>query len=719
MVLNNTNNSIYGDTSNIYFNVSGGAVSHKLNVTDKTVATINSTGVGIRTTAPLWDLDVSGNGRVTGNLFLDTSSNNYIYSDFSNVYFNVSGGRHKFNVSGVAGGRTVATINSTGVGIGVINPGYSLDVSGTSKFVSPIIKGIYPPAPTVFIGEGGVDTGSYGTLSITRPNDSSGAHFSLIRSGNNTTQMGIFNTNSLGIWNGALYNTPNPGITLTSAAGTNISQKLGINIGNPSCELDVSGNARFAKNILINAGSTDNNLYFLSDSTTNTSGNIVSRIFTTGNNLFFDYYTNITFRYASNLGNNTGYAGTQIFFTNIGGSASIGIGVYSPSYNLDVSGTGKFTNSITITSANPTYFYYCGSPNYISCDQSTTTYVSANSAHIFTSYNKASGGGSVSIGTGQLPNYNLDVSGNIYTSKNIYSFGNIGIGTTTPSYTLDVTGTARFTGNLTAGSISTTGANGISTDNIFSMYYGTSGSRFRLYLGNGATNYAVIFYSTSGLCFEPAQALPTINLGDSNNNTAVNVKGTLYLSDIQSINYTYYSRIGFGTSIFTGAGFDNTTHSTHFYTPNYFYWYYCNSGFYTTSWCMKLLNGDLNLKGSVTATMFTPTSDYRIKENIVNLKETNYTVDNLRPIHYYNKNTKRDDIGFIAHEVQEEFPFLVYGEKDGKENQSLNYTGLIGVLVKEIQELKESNRILQETVNKHELFIQNIQEKFSNIIFYP
>ena len=129
--------------------------------------------------------------------------------------------------------------------------------------------------------------------------------------------------------------------------------------------------------------------------------------------------------------------------------------------------------------------------------------------------------------------------------------------------------------------------------------------------------------------------------------------------------------------------------------------------------------GDGRFTGSVTATSFPTSSDYRIKENIVNLKETNYTVDNLRPLHYYNKNTNKEDIGFIAHEVQEDFPFLVTGEKDGKDNQSLNYTGLIGVLVKEIQELKESNRILQETVNKHEKFIQNIQEKFSDILFYP
>ena len=45
------------------------------------------------------------------------------------------------------------------------------------------------------------------------------------------------------------------------------------------------------------------------------------------------------------------------------------------------------------------------------------------------------------------------------------------------------------------------------------------------------------------------------------------------------------------------------------------------------------------------------------------------------------------DIGLIAHELQELFPFLVNGEKDGSTHQSVNYTGLIGLLIKEIQNL--------------------------------
>ena len=106
------------------------------------------------------------------------------------------------------------------------------------------------------------------------------------------------------------------------------------------------------------------------------------------------------------------------------------------------------------------------------------------------------------------------------------------------------------------------------------------------------------------------------------------------------------------------------------------------------------INDNLICSNTVSAVSFNATSDYRIKENI---REIPYTVDNLKPIHYTNKNTKKDDIGLIAHELQEIIPFLVTGEKDGIETQTINYIGLIGVLIKEIQDLKKRVSILEET----------------------
>jgi hypothetical protein len=53
------------------------------------------------------------------------------------------------------------------------------------------------------------------------------------------------------------------------------------------------------------------------------------------------------------------------------------------------------------------------------------------------------------------------------------------------------------------------------------------------------------------------------------------------------------------------------------------------------------------------------------------------------------KDSKKESIGLVAHEVQNEFPFLVEGEKDGDKTQTVNYMALVGLLIKEVQELKK------------------------------
>jgi len=90
----------------------------------------------------------------------------------------------------------------------------------------------------------------------------------------------------------------------------------------------------------------------------------------------------------------------------------------------------------------------------------------------------------------------------------------------------------------------------------------------------------------------------------------------------------------------------------------------------------------LDINGSARAGTFQQSSDQRIKEN---LREIDVSIDNLRPVTYFNKITKRQDIGFLAHEVQEEIPFIVNGTKDGDQYQAVNYNAIIALLAKEIK----------------------------------
>jgi hypothetical protein len=117
----------------------------------------------------------------------------------------------------------------------------------------------------------------------------------------------------------------------------------------------------------------------------------------------------------------------------------------------------------------------------------------------------------------------------------------------------------------------------------------------------------------------------------------------------------------------------------------------------TSSETVYAPNG-LIVTGEVIAATFNATSDYRIKENIIKLN-SNFTIDSIIPVTYKNLRTNRQDIGLIAHELQEHYPELVNGEKDGKEMQSVNYIGLIPILIKEIQELKKDMAYIKKKIN--------------------
>ncbi len=101
------------------------------------------------------------------------------------------------------------------------------------------------------------------------------------------------------------------------------------------------------------------------------------------------------------------------------------------------------------------------------------------------------------------------------------------------------------------------------------------------------------------------------------------------------------------------------------------------------------LQGNLSVSGQIAASSYITTSDYRVKENVKKLSEMNEKnkFDFLNPVEY--DAFGRHDYGFIAHEVKELFPCLVNGEKDDEHLQSINYQGIIALLVNEVKILKK------------------------------
>ena len=236
-------------------------------------------------------------------------------------------------------------------------------------------------------------------------------------------------------------------------------------------------------------------------------------------------------------------------------------------------------------------------------------------------------------------NGNTTIAGTLDVSGNTTISGNVGIGTSSPAYKLDVSGDTRlgtyrgsYTGNPipNAQLVISGNADGIyASDQGQLIISGSTDNRYRLGFMIDTTNTVAKIQagfagtSTLALCLNPGG-------------------GT----------------VGIGTP-----------------TPN--------------------TNYTLDVNGSINATSCNTSSDYRIKENVQILDES-YNIDNLKPVTYLNKKLDKQDIGLIAHELQKVFPCLVTGEKDGVQMQSVNYTGLIPILIKEIQDLKKEVKMLKE-----------------------
>ena len=94
--------------------------------------------------------------------------------------------------------------------------------------------------------------------------------------------------------------------------------------------------------------------------------------------------------------------------------------------------------------------------------------------------------------------------------------------------------------------------------------------------------------------------------------------------------------------------------------------------------------GSISTTGS--ATSYLESSDYRLKEDLQDFAG----LDKVSKISVYDFKWKLDksrSYGVMAHELQEVLPQAVNGEKDAEEMQQVDYSKIVPLLVKSIQEL--------------------------------
>ena len=137
--------------------------------------------------------------------------------------------------------------------------------------------------------------------------------------------------------------------------------------------------------------------------------------------------------------------------------------------------------------------------------------------------------------------------------------------------------------------------------------------------------------------------------------------------------------------------------------------------------------GSVYMNTSSNTTTYNTTSDYRLKENVVNITGALEKINQLRPVNFNMIGSSEKMDGFIAHEIQSVIPYAVRGEKDAvktvkdgvvhddgtmeaalkldalptmevPEYQQLDYSKLVGLLTASIQELSAKNDALEARI---------------------
>jgi hypothetical protein len=106
----------------------------------------------------------------------------------------------------------------------------------------------------------------------------------------------------------------------------------------------------------------------------------------------------------------------------------------------------------------------------------------------------------------------------------------------------------------------------------------------------------------------------------------------------------------------------------------------------------------LDVIGSVKATDFNTTSDQNLKDNIKTIENPLSKVLSIRGVNFEWKDSNKASAGVIAQEVEKVLPELVTGQN----TKTVNYNGLIGLLIETVKEQQKQIDILSEKISKLE-----------------
>ena len=105
----------------------------------------------------------------------------------------------------------------------------------------------------------------------------------------------------------------------------------------------------------------------------------------------------------------------------------------------------------------------------------------------------------------------------------------------------------------------------------------------------------------------------------------------------------------------------------------------------------------LNVAGVVTATDFNSTSDINLKTNIKPIDDPLAKVMQLNGVSFDWRHMQESSAGVIAQDVEKILPEIVKLAEDG--HKSVNYNGLVGLLIEAVKELQQKINTLEERLS--------------------
>ena len=259
--------------------------------------------------------------------------------------------------------------------------------------------------------------------------------------------------------------------------------------------------------------------------------------------------------------------------------------------------------------------------------------------------------------------------------------GNVGIGTTSPKTTLDITGS----GNT---AINSKG----------NLLVSSGGTATQVAETGGQISFG------SWLNGDLTQPYPLAAIrGVAESSTTNNNRGALIFGTMDS-NTTVQERmrITSGGELYVGHSSTNPDHGLTVVNPaNGTYIQLDHINGTVSGSIFSLFRYNQSVIGSITQNgtsqvSFNISSDYRLKEDLKDFAG----LDMVSKIPVYDFKWKVDgyrSYGVMAHELQEVLPQAVSGDKDAEEMQGVDYSKIVPLLVKSIQELKaEVDKLKQE-----------------------